>query len=73
MRSVDVSAAVDVVTRAKHVAAIADQFAHEGDRQGRLSDAVVGALHDERLFGMWVPRTVASGSELDVVSSLQVI
>lgn len=68
-----VSPARDLVARAQHVAAVADRFADEGDRQGRLSPAVVDALHDERLFGMWVPHTVADGSELDVLSSLRVI
>ena len=68
-----VSPARDLVARAKQVAAVADRFAEEGDRQGQLSQTVVEALHAERLFGMWVPRTVADGSELDVVSSVRVI
>jgi alkylation response protein AidB-like acyl-CoA dehydrogenase len=68
-----VSPAADLVARAKHVAAVADQFAEEGDREGRLSQAVVDALHSERLFSMWVPHTVAFGSELDVLSSIRVI
>jgi indole-3-acetate monooxygenase len=68
-----VSPAVDLVARATHVAAIADRFADEGDRHGQLSQAVVEALHAERLFGMWVPHTVADGSELDVLSSIRVI
>ena len=63
----------DLVARAQHVARIADRFAEEGDRQGRLSPAVVEALHAERLFGMWVPHTVAEGSELDVLSSIRVL
>jgi hypothetical protein len=59
--------------RAKAVAAIADRHADEGDRAGRLSPPVVDALHREGLFGMWVPRSVRGGAELDPVSSLQVI
>jgi len=70
---VDVSPALDLVARAKHVAAVADKFGEEGDRQGRLSQPVVDALHDERMFGMWVPGSVAFGSELDVLSSIRVI
>jgi len=70
---VDVSPALDLVARARHVAAIADKFGEEGDRQGRLSQPVVDALHDERMFGMWVPGSVAFGSELDVLSSIRVI
>ena len=70
---VDVSPALDLVARARHVAAVADKFGEEGDRQGRLSQPVVDALHDERMFGMWVPGSVAFGSELDVLSSIRVI
>ncbi|HUK36730.1 MAG TPA: acyl-CoA dehydrogenase family protein [Vicinamibacterales bacterium] len=72
MSSVDLLPAVDCVERAKSVASVADRFADEGDRQGRLSPPVVDALHAERLFGMWVPKTVG-GSELDVLSSIRVI
>jgi alkylation response protein AidB-like acyl-CoA dehydrogenase len=61
-----------LVDRAKGVATIADQHADEGDKQGKLSQPVVDALHRERLLAMWVPTTLG-GSELDVVSSLQVI
>src|SRR5215471_12696421 len=70
---VDVSPALDLVARARHVAAVADKFGEEGDRQGRLSQPVADALHDERMFGMWVPGSVAFGSELDVLSSIRVI
>src|SRR5215467_11680564 len=73
MNPVSVSPALDLVARAKQVAAVADRFAEEGDRQGYLSPAVVDALHGERMFGMWVPQTVAEGSELDVLSSIGVI
>jgi indole-3-acetate monooxygenase len=55
------------------VALIADEHAEFGDKEGRLADAVVDALHREGLFGMWVPRTVSGGAELDPVASLQVI
>jgi alkylation response protein AidB-like acyl-CoA dehydrogenase len=65
--------AVDLRARAKTVAAIADRHAAYGDEHGRLADPVVDALHAEGLFGMWVPRSVRGGSELDPVSSLQVI
>jgi alkylation response protein AidB-like acyl-CoA dehydrogenase len=55
------------------VAAIADEHAAFGDEHGRLADPVVEALHREGLFGMWVPRSIRGGSELDVVASLRVI
>jgi alkylation response protein AidB-like acyl-CoA dehydrogenase len=66
-------AVVDLPARAQAVAAIANQYAEEGDRCGRLSAPVVDALHREGLFGMWTPRAVPAGVELDPVSSLQVI
>jgi alkylation response protein AidB-like acyl-CoA dehydrogenase len=69
-----VDAAVgDYASRAKEVAGIADRFGDEGDKQGRLSQPVADALHREGLFGMWTPRSIRGGAELDVLSSLQVI
>jgi alkylation response protein AidB-like acyl-CoA dehydrogenase len=64
--------ATDLVARAQSVATIADTYADEGDKHGRLSQPVVEALHRERLLAMWVPKALG-GSELDVVSSLRVI
>jgi alkylation response protein AidB-like acyl-CoA dehydrogenase len=63
----------DLTTRAKSVAALADQYAQFGDEHGRLAEPVVEALHREGLFGMWVPRVIRGGAELDPVSSLRVI
>ena len=63
----------DPAARAKAVAEIADRHAEEGDRQGALAQPVVDALHREGLYGMWVPRSVRGGAELDPVASLQVI
>ena len=62
-----------LIDGAAAVAAIADQHADSGDRDGRLADPVVEAMHREGLYGMWVPRTIPGGAELDVVSSLQII
>ena len=59
--------------RATAVAAIADRYADEGDKQGCLSPPVVEALHREGLYGMWVPRSVRGGAELDPVQSVEVI
>jgi alkylation response protein AidB-like acyl-CoA dehydrogenase len=73
MNPVDVDRTVDYVARAKDVAKIADRCADDGDRAGQLSKAVVDALDREGLFGIWVPRSVPRGIELDVLSSLQVI
>ena len=72
MTSPEVAAAA-LVERAKRVAAIADRHAEFGDRHGQLAEPVVDAFHREGLLGMWVPRTVRGGFELDPVSSLQVI
>jgi alkylation response protein AidB-like acyl-CoA dehydrogenase len=69
----DVVSAVDLPARAKAVAALADQCAEEGDRRGELAAPVVEALHREGLYGMWVPRSIRGGSELNPVSSLEVI
>jgi alkylation response protein AidB-like acyl-CoA dehydrogenase len=63
----------DLPARATAVAALADQCAEEGDRRGELSTPVVEALHREGLYGMWVPRSIRGGSELNPVSSLEVI
>jgi alkylation response protein AidB-like acyl-CoA dehydrogenase len=65
--------AVHLPERARVVAAVADQYAAAGDAQGHLSEPVVEALHKEGLFGMWVPRSVRGGFELDPVSSLAVL
>ena len=69
----EVKPAVDVPQRAKKVAEIAGQYAEEADKQGELSAPVVDALHREGLYGIWVPKSVRGGLELDVVSSVQVI
>jgi len=64
---------IDLTERARAVALIADQHAEFGDAQGRLAEPVVDAIHREGLLGMWVPKSVPGGAELDPVSSLQVI
>jgi len=73
MAATDTTPHVDLVDRAKAVARIADQHAEFGDKEGRLAQPVVDALHSEGLFGMWVPASVRGGAELDPVSSIGVI
>src|SRR5690348_4529030 len=73
MALVSTTAGVDLVERAKAVGRIADQHAEFGDKEGRLAEPIVDALHREGLFGMWVPSSVRGGAELDPVSSLHVI
>ncbi len=62
----------DFPERAKRVGVLANEHADAGDKDGRLAEAVVAALHQEGLYGMWVPR-VLGGAELTPVESLQVI
>src|SRR5688572_11053612 len=69
----DAEAALDVPARAKRVAALADEHAAAADKEGQLSPPVVEALHREGLYGIWVPKSVRGGLELDVVSSVKVI
>src|SRR5215510_5293283 len=68
-----VGATTDLKERAKAVARIADEHAEFGDKEGRLAEPVVEALHREGIFGMWVPSSVHGGAELDPLSSIGVI
>src|SRR5215468_10914739 len=63
---------MDLTERAKRVGALASEHAEYGDKNGKLAEPVVEALHSEGLLGMWVPKAVG-GAELDPVSSLEVI
>src|SRR5262249_31863249 len=72
--SVDTAAAAHNLRRgAKAAATIADQHADWGDKEAQLAQPVVDALHREGLFGMWVPRSISGGFELDPISSLEVL
>jgi len=62
----------DFPERAKRVGDLANEHAEAGDKNGRLADPVVAALHQEGLYGIWVPR-VLGGAELSPIESLQVI
>lgn len=59
--------------RAERVAAVARQNAQRSEQLGQLAPPVVDALHAEGLFGMWVPKSIRGGAELDPVTSLEVI
>ena len=69
----DAMPSLSLPERATQVARLADAHAEWGDAHGRLADPVVEALHREGLFGMWVPRSIRGGAELDPLSSLEVI
>src|SRR5215470_119727 len=65
--------AQDLVKRSKAVSTIANQHADYGDKHGRIAQPVVDALHSEGLYGMWTPRAIRGGSEVDPISSLQIL
>ncbi len=69
----EIAAQASLPDRARRVAVLADEHAAYGDEHGQLAEPVVAALHKEGLFGMWVPRSIKGGAELDVLSSLRVI
>lgn len=70
---VNAATAVSLPEAARTVGDVADAHAEFGDREGRLAEPVVDALHRTGLLGMWVPKSIPGGHELDVVSSLRVI
>lgn len=59
----------------KHVPALQHLLEHHADahdRTGRLDQAVLEALHETEVFGLWVPSELG-GSELDPVRSIELI
>jgi alkylation response protein AidB-like acyl-CoA dehydrogenase len=62
----------ELVGEARRLGTLIDEHAAEGDERGALADEVVDALHEARIFGMWVPQALG-GSELDPISSLELI
>jgi len=65
--------ASSLVARSKTVASVADEYADWSDKEGRLAEPVVEALHREGLWGMWVPLSIRGGAELDPVSALELL
>ena len=63
----------DVIARAKRVGALARKHMKESEELGKLAEPIAEALHSEGLLGMWTPRTLRGGLELDPVTSLEVI
>jgi alkylation response protein AidB-like acyl-CoA dehydrogenase len=59
--------------RAKKIGEIANTHAGFADENGRLAEPVVEALHENKMFGMWVPRSVKGGAELNPIASLETI
>ncbi|MEO8466004.1 MAG: acyl-CoA dehydrogenase family protein [Gammaproteobacteria bacterium] len=63
----------NVAERVQRVANLARENAATSEALGQLAPPVVDALHNEGLLGMWVPKSVHGGLELDPLSSLEVI
>jgi len=61
------------VERAKRVGALARENMERSEQLGQLAPPVAEALHSEGLLGMWTPRAVRGGLELDPITSLEVI
>jgi alkylation response protein AidB-like acyl-CoA dehydrogenase len=61
-----------LTARAQARLELIDEWAEWGDEHGQLADDVVAALHEDQLFGLWVPAALG-GAELDPVRSLEVI
>jgi alkylation response protein AidB-like acyl-CoA dehydrogenase len=71
--SKEAASSTSLPERAKEIAALAREHAAYGDEHGQLAEPVVEAMHENQMFGMWVPSSVPGGSELDPVSSLETI
>jgi alkylation response protein AidB-like acyl-CoA dehydrogenase len=68
----DTTTTPELLDRARSLAPLLNEHARWGDENGRLADEVVDALHENGIFGMWVPADLG-GSELDPINSLKVI
>src|SRR5215813_15501163 len=64
--------AADLVAAARHLGAIIRERRDESERERRLPATVLSAMHDARLFRMYVPIEYG-GLETDPISSMQVI
>jgi alkylation response protein AidB-like acyl-CoA dehydrogenase len=62
----------DLPRRARGLFLLLDEHAPLAEAQGQLAEPVVDALHRDGMWGMWVPESLG-GSELDPISSLEVI
>jgi alkylation response protein AidB-like acyl-CoA dehydrogenase len=62
----------DAVARARALQGLVDEQAAACEELGKLTDEVDDALHEQGLYGMWVPKSLG-GLELDPISSLEVI
>ena len=63
----------NIAERVQRVANLARDNAAQSEALGQLAPPVVEAMHKEGLLGMWVPKAVKGGLELDPLASLEVI
>jgi alkylation response protein AidB-like acyl-CoA dehydrogenase len=68
----DTTTTPELLERARSLEPLFKEHAQWGDQNGRLHDEVVDALHENRIFGMWVPRELG-GSELDPISAMKLV
>jgi indole-3-acetate monooxygenase len=66
------TASSTLAEKAKALVPLANASADYADEQGRLAPDLVEAMHRDGLFNMWLP-AVLGGSELDPVSSIEVV
>jgi alkylation response protein AidB-like acyl-CoA dehydrogenase len=62
----------EAVERARGLQALVDEQAGASEDLGKLTDDIDDALHEQGLYGMWVPKSLG-GLELDPISSLEVL
>jgi alkylation response protein AidB-like acyl-CoA dehydrogenase len=62
----------DAVERARSLQSLADEQAGASEELGQLTKDIDDALHEQGLYGMWVPKSIG-GLELDPLTSLEVI
>jgi indole-3-acetate monooxygenase len=68
----DNDTAADAVARAKALQGLVDEQAPDCEALGKLTPDIDDALHQQGLYGMWVPESLG-GLELDPIRSIEVI
>src|SRR5215470_7104758 len=66
------SNAADLVVAARHLGPRIRDLRDEGERERRLPASVLSAMHEARLFRMYVP-IAYGGLETDPITSMQVV
>jgi indole-3-acetate monooxygenase len=63
----------DLAERVQRVANLARDNAAKSEELGQLAPPVVDAMHKEGLLGMWTPKVLRGGLELDPLASIEVV